>query len=87
MISYACINQAKSDKPNDIMVKHLIDIRGVRLLFTKKIFELIHSHTVKGFDYKQFKKTNYIDKCQINQEENRNIFLEFDNAQAGKRKD
>ena len=63
MIKYMSANsKSNTDKPKDILVKHLIDIRGVRLLFTKKIFELIHNHTVKGFDYKQFKKTNYIDK-------------------------
>jgi hypothetical protein len=47
--------------------------------------ELIYHHLVKGFDYKQFRKTDYIDlEGELN--DNRNIFLEFDNTQAGRRK-
>ena len=66
-------------------MKHLIDIRGIRFLYTKKIVELIYHHLVKGFDYKQFRKTDYIDlEGELN--DNRNIFLEFDNTQAGRRK-
>jgi len=64
-------------------VKHLIDIRGVRFLYTKKILELIHQHFVKGFDFKQFRKTDYID---INAENADNkIFMNYDNAQAGRK--
>ena len=41
--------------------KHLIDIKGVRFLYTKKILELTYQHLVKGFDYKQFRRTDYLD--------------------------
>lgn len=68
-----------------IHVKHLIDIRGVRFLYTKKIVELIYHHIVKGFDYKQFRKTDYID-LEGEMNDNRNIFLQYDNSQAGRRK-
>ena len=42
----------KSGPEGDLIhVKHLIEIRGVRLLYTKKIIELIHHHFIKGFDF------------------------------------
>ena len=68
-----------------IHVKHLIDIQGVRFLYTKKIVELIYHHFVKTFDYNQFRKTDYID-LESEVKENKNVFLEFDNTQAGRRK-
>lgn len=35
-----------------ILVKHLVDIKGVRFLYTKKVLELLYHHFIKGFDYK-----------------------------------
>jgi len=52
----------RDQKEDVIHVKHLIDIKGVRYLYTKKILELLHQHLVKGFDYKQFRRTDYIDQ-------------------------
>jgi hypothetical protein len=74
----------QEEKPEQIYVKHLIDIQGVRFLYTKKILELIHHHLVKGFDYKQFRKTNFIDLD--GEFESRNIFLDYEHTMAGRRK-
>ena len=69
-----------------IHVKHLIDISGVRFLYTKQVVELIYHHLIKGFDYKQFRKTDYIDLEQgENLGDTRNLFLDYDNTQAGRR--
>lgn len=59
-----------------ILVKHLVDIQGVRFLYTKKILELIYNHFVKGFDYRQFRKTDYRDHdaCEY---DNKKINLQF----------
>lgn len=56
-----------------ILAKHLIDIKGVRFLYTKKIHELIVHHFVKGFDYSKFRRTDYADS------------LKFKNAKHGLR--
>ena len=42
-------------------VKHMIDIKGIRFLYTKYTLELIIHHLIKGFDYKKFRKTDFID--------------------------
>lgn len=58
-----------------ILVKHLVDIKGVRFLYTKKVLELLYHHFIKGFDYKQFRKTDYIDlEAQANNNQLKKIY-------------
>mmetsp|Transcript_26404 Transcript_26404/g.40305 ORF Transcript_26404/g.40305 Transcript_26404/m.40305 type:complete len:117 (+) Transcript_26404:3353-3703(+) len=73
--------QERGKKAGDdlIHVKHLIDISGVRFLYTKKIIEVLHHHLIKGFDFQRFHKQYSQDSDE------RNMFLEFDNEQAGRR--
>ena len=73
----------KQEKLETIHVKHLIDIQGVRFLYTKKVLEMIHHHFVKGFDYRQFRHKNKNDLDDLN---DRNMFLDYDNTIAGRRK-
>ena len=44
-----------------IKVSHLLDVKNTRFLYTKRIFELLHHHLVQGFNYKKYRKTDYID--------------------------
>ena len=74
----------KQQKLETINVKHLIDIQGVRFLYTKKVLEMIHHHFFKGFDYKQFKPRKHHE--QEENYESRNIFLDYDNTMAGRSK-
>jgi len=43
------------------LVRHLIEVKNVRFLFTSKVQELIMHHLVKGLNFKQFRKTDFID--------------------------
>ena len=53
----------------------------IRFLYTKKVLELLFHHFIKGFDYKQFRKTDYIDlEAQANNNQLRKIYLEYDNS-------
>ena len=56
------------------MVRHLIDVRNTRFMYTTKVHETINHHLVKGFSYNRFRKTDYIDVEQQNQK--RRDFLE-----------
>ena len=49
----------------NLLVKNLVSISGIKFLYTKKIKEQIIYHLVSGFDYKQFRKTDFIDVAQI----------------------
>ena len=44
-----------------IFVRHLLDVKNTRFLYTKRVYELLHHHLVKGFDFKKYRKTDYID--------------------------
>ena len=43
------------------MVRHMFEVENMRLLYTGKIHDLFMHHLVKGFDFKQFRKNDYID--------------------------
>jgi uncharacterized membrane protein (DUF106 family) len=45
----------------DILVRHLIEVSNVRVLITTKIHEMLVHHIIRGFDYKKFRKTDFID--------------------------
>ena len=51
----------REDDEGSLMVRHLIQVRNTRFLYTTKVHEIISNHLVKGFDYKRFRKTDYID--------------------------
>jgi hypothetical protein len=42
-------------------VKHMIDVKGIRFLYTKQTLELIIHHLINSFDYERFRKTDFID--------------------------
>lgn len=42
-------------------VKHMIDVKGIRLLYTKQTLELIIHHLVTSFDFERFRRTDFID--------------------------
>lgn len=42
-------------------MRHLLDVKNTRFLYTKRIYELVHHHLVRGFDYTKYRKTDYID--------------------------
>lgn len=42
-------------------VKHMIDVKGIRFLYTKQTLELIIHHLINSFDYEKFRKTDFID--------------------------
>ena len=44
-----------------LMVRHLIEVKNTRFLYTSKVHESISHHLVKGFNYSRFRKTDYID--------------------------
>lgn len=39
----------------------MVDIKGIRLLYTKQTVELIIHHLVNSFDYERYRKTDFID--------------------------
>ena len=39
----------------------MIDVKGIRFLYTKQTLELIIHHLVTSFDYERFRKTDFID--------------------------
>ena len=51
----------KEDDDDQLMVRHLIQVKNTRFLYTTKVHDIISHHLVKGFDYKRFRKTDYID--------------------------
>lgn len=57
------VNLAEYDPSQEehLTVKHMVDIKGIRLLYTKQTVELIIHHLVNSFDYEHFRKTDFID--------------------------
>ena len=45
----------------EILARHLIEVSNVRILITRKIHEMLVHHIIRGFDYKKFRKTDFID--------------------------
>ena len=43
------------------MVKHKIDVKGIRFLYTKQTFELIVHHLINSVDYDRLRKTDFIE--------------------------
>jgi hypothetical protein len=39
----------------------MVDIKGIRFLYTKQTLELIIHHLINSFDYEKFRKTDFID--------------------------
>ena len=39
----------------------MIDVKGIRFLYTKQTLELIIHHLVTSFEYERFRKTDFID--------------------------
>lgn len=46
---------------NGTLVRHLLDVKNTRFLYTKRVNELLYHHIVSGFDYGKYRKTDYID--------------------------
>ena len=44
-----------------LLVKHKIDVKGIRFLYTKQTLELIIHHLINSFDYERLRKTDFID--------------------------
>jgi hypothetical protein len=44
-----------------IIVKHKIDVKGIRFLYTKQTLELIIHHLINSFDYDRLRKTDFIE--------------------------
>jgi hypothetical protein len=51
-------NQIEEEK---FTVKHMIDVKGIRFLYTKQTVELIINHLVHSFDYEKFRKSDFMD--------------------------
>ena len=43
------------------MVKHKIDGKGIRFLYTKQTLELIIHHLINSFDYERLRKTDFVE--------------------------
>ena len=43
------------------LVRHLLDVKNARFLYTAKVYDKLYSHLVSGFDYRKYRKTDYID--------------------------
>jgi hypothetical protein len=80
-IRYRSIRSLVKEGNDTAWVKHLVDIRGVKFLYTKKVFELIIHHFVKGFDFSPYQKKDYIQSRKAE----RKAYKEYDNTQAGRR--
>lgn len=52
---------AASGGGSQVFVKHLIDVKNVRFLYTKHVYDMIYHHLVSGFDFTKYRKTDYID--------------------------
>jgi len=48
----------------ELKVRHVVEINNLRFLYTVKIKELLLHHLVKGLDFKQFRKTDYVNLNQ-----------------------
>ena len=57
--------QGTNDKNLGLLVRHLLDVKNTRFLYTKRVYELIHHHLMSGFDYRKYRKTDYIDVDQV----------------------
>jgi hypothetical protein len=66
-IRYKSMREDSKQDGDMILAKHLVDIKGVRFLYTKKIHELIQHHFVKGFDFSKFRRTDYADSLKKSQ--------------------
>ena len=44
-----------------LIVKHKIDVKGIRFLYTKQTLELIIHHLINSFDYNRLRKTDFIE--------------------------
>ena len=55
-----------------MFVRHLLDIKNTRFLYTKVVYELIHHHLVRGFDYKRYRKTDYFDLERLERQKAKN---------------
>ena len=55
------LDQPERYEEEKFTVKHMIDIQGIRLLYTKQTIELITHHLITSFDYERFRKTDFID--------------------------
>ena len=63
----------KPVSPNDeekLLVKHLVGFKQLKFLFTKTTKELITHHLVSGFNYSQFRKTDFIDMDEEKDKQN-----------------
>ena len=54
------VNNTKLEEET-FLVKHMIDIKGIRFLYTKQTLELIIHHLVNSFDYQKFRENEFID--------------------------
>ena len=52
----------------------MIDVKGIRFLYTIKTYEFIMHYLIKGFNYKKFNKSELVD-IEVQKE---NIFSEYD---------
>ena len=39
----------------------MVDVKGIRFLYTQYTVELIVHHLIKGFNYKKFRKTDFVE--------------------------
>ena len=49
----------RKDNDHKIFVRHLLDVKNTKFLYTKKIYELLDHHLVKGFDFAKFREVDY----------------------------
>jgi hypothetical protein len=48
---------AKED--SSIIVRHCLEVKQVRFMYTNKVKDLIVHHLIRGFNFKQFRQTKY----------------------------
>lgn len=65
------INSTSMEQPtfqntDDVTVRHCLEFEKVRLLYTNKIQELVVHHLIRGFNFKQFRKTEYAELVKRN---------------------
>jgi hypothetical protein len=56
--------QVPTDDPfqeEKLLVKHKIDVKGIRFLYTKQTLELIIHHLINSFDYDRLRKTDFVE--------------------------
>ena len=80
-LQYHSEDTATPQLSDKLLVRHLLDVKNTRFLYSKRVYELLHHHLVNGFDFKKYRKTDYID-IEQEQAKKRNFLDGFMESKA-----